>query len=98
FASIRIMPTSSRSDRPGHRMEMPEPPAGPQLPKPTVPRRGLAGLLTPRFSWSFERSLYRAYYALPGISDSRKRAFIEWLHRHAGWLTRNTLSFKVQAQ
>ena len=66
--------------------------------KITAPLRGIADLFSLRLSWNIERSLYRAYYAMPGLSAARKRAFIEWLHRRVGWLTRNTLSHKMHTQ
>jgi len=66
--------------------------------KVTAPLRGIANLLALRLSWNLERSLYRAYYAMPGLSGERKRALIEWIHRHAGWMTRNTLSYKMHTQ
>ncbi|MEO8459674.1 MAG: glycosyltransferase family 2 protein [Dokdonella sp.] len=41
-----------------------------------------------------EQRLYRIYYALPG-SVSSKRAFVVWLHKHLGWLTRRTVSGQI---
>ncbi len=64
--------------------------------KITAPLRGIARALTPRFSWNFEQRLYRFYYGLPGISHSRKRAFVLWLHKHASWLTRRTMSYQME--
>jgi len=66
--------------------------------KVSAPLRFLADLFTLRLSWNLERALYRTYYALPGISAERKQKFIEALHRRSGWLTRNTVSYKMHAQ
>lgn len=66
--------------------------------KITAPLRGLVDLLTLRLSWNFERTLYRLYYAIPGISDERKQKLIERLHRHNSWLTKHTVSYKMHAQ
>ncbi|MGA9334836.1 MAG: glycosyltransferase [Rudaea sp.] len=63
--------------------------------KITAPLRAIANLVRPRTSYGTEQRLYRWYYALPGINASRKRAFIVWLHKHATWLTRNTLSYQI---
>ena len=45
-----------------------------------------------------EQMLYRAYYAVPGLSYARKRALILWLHKRATFLTRHTLSFRLHEQ
>ncbi|MEO7103899.1 MAG: glycosyltransferase [Gemmatimonadaceae bacterium] len=66
--------------------------------KLTAPVRMLGNLLRPRTSYGTEQWLYRWYYAFPGISASRKRGFIIWLHKHATWLTRNTLSYQILEQ
>ncbi len=66
--------------------------------KLTSPLRGIASLLRPRLSGAMEQRLYRAWYALPGLSTVRKRAAILWLHRHCGWLVRETLSFRMARQ
>jgi len=66
--------------------------------KLTAPLRGVASVFSVRPSGRFEQSLYRAYYSMPGMSAARKRALVEWLHRRAGWLTRNTLSYQLHTQ
>lgn len=45
-----------------------------------------------------EQKLHRAYYSLPGMSQTRKRALILWLHRHASFLTKNTVSYRLHEQ
>ncbi|MFA7540943.1 MAG: glycosyltransferase [Lysobacterales bacterium] len=42
-----------------------------------------------------EHWLYRQFYRLPGLSATRKRALIEWLHEHMSWLTRRTVSYQL---
>jgi GT2 family glycosyltransferase len=64
----------------------------------TAPLRGLASLFSPRVPWNIEHWLYRTYYAIPGLSATRKRSFILWLHQHAAALTRNTLSYRLNAE
>lgn len=64
----------------------------------TAPLRGVARLLTPRIPYGLEQWLYRAYYAIPGIDTTRKRALITWLHRRLPWLTRSTLSHDINAR
>ncbi len=64
--------------------------------KISAPLRAIANVLTPRVSWSLEQGLYRAYYAFPGVSVQSKRALILWLHRHASWFTRHTLSYQMR--
>jgi GT2 family glycosyltransferase len=66
--------------------------------KLTAPLRALGRLRAPRVSWSLEQKLYRAYYAIPLLSMPAKRALILWVHRHAAWLTRGTLSFRLAKQ
>lgn len=66
--------------------------------KITAPLRGLANFARIRRGFRHEYRLYRIYYALPGMSAVRKRALIVWLHRHASWLTRNTLSYQFYQQ
>jgi len=66
--------------------------------KLTAPMRAVAGLFSPRVPWNIEHWLYRTYYAIPGVSASRKRRFILWLHEHAAALTRNTLSYRLNAE
>jgi GT2 family glycosyltransferase len=66
--------------------------------KITAPLRGVARALTLRISWNFEQTLYRLYYRLPGITHARKRAFVLWLHKHASWLTRKTMSYQMEQQ
>lgn len=65
--------------------------------KITAPLRVVGKIARPR-EWNLEQGLYRLYYALPGISPTRKRAFILWLHEHAGWLTRRTFSYRLNEQ
>lgn len=64
----------------------------------TRPVRWLAKVLTPRIPYAMEQWLYRAYYAIPGINTTRKRAFITWLHRKLPWLTASTLSHEINAR
>ena len=64
----------------------------------TRPVRWLAKVLTPRIPYGLEQWLYRAYYAIPGIDTTRKRALITWLHRKLPWLTRSTLSHDISAR
>ena len=65
----------------------------------TAPLRGMADILhRPSASRGTEQRLYRLYYAIPGLTPARKRALILWLHRHASWLTRRTLSYELYAQ
>ncbi|MFZ2237825.1 MAG: glycosyltransferase, partial [Dokdonella sp.] len=64
----------------------------------TRPVRWLAKALTPRIPYRMEQWLYRAYYAIPGINTTRKRALITWLHRKLPWLTRSTLSHDINAR
>jgi len=64
----------------------------------TAPLRGVASLFSLRMPWNIEHRLYRTYYSIPGISASRKRRFILWLHDHAAALTRNTLSYRLNAE
>jgi len=64
----------------------------------SAPLRGIARVFSPRVPWNVEHWLYRTYYALPGISATRKRRFILWLHEHAAALTRNTLSYRLIAE
>jgi O-antigen biosynthesis protein len=67
--------------------------------KITAPLRGVAGLLGGRsLSARSEHRLYRWYYAIPGLSISRKRALVVWLHRHAPWFTQRTLSHQLYAR
>lgn len=42
-----------------------------------------------------EQWWYRQFYRLPGLSATRKRALIEWLHEHMPWLTRRTVSYQL---
>lgn len=64
----------------------------------TAPVRWLADFLTLRVPRSFERALYAIYYAIPGLTDERKRRIILWFHNHASWLTRHTLSYRLLDQ
>ena len=64
----------------------------------SAPLRIAGTLRAPRLSWSFEQSLYRFYYSLPGPSAARKRAFVLWLHEHAAWLTQRTFSYRLNQQ
>ena len=67
--------------------------------KITAPIRGVARLFRSRpASRGTEQRLYRFYYALPGFNPARKRALVLWLHRHAPWLTRRTLSYQMYQQ
>ncbi len=68
----------------------------------TAPLRGIVGLfaprrLRPRTSVGMEQCLYRWYYSIPGLDGARKRTAILWLHTHAAWLTRHTLSYQLYA-
>lgn len=64
----------------------------------TAPLRVLGSWHAPKISWPVEQKLYRAYYAIPFFSLSSKRALVLWLHRHAAWLTRRTLSYRLAKQ
>ncbi len=64
----------------------------------TKPLRWLARALTPRIPYRLEQWLYRAYYAVPGVDTTRKRALITWLHRKMPWLTGSTLSHDINAR
>ncbi|HEX6832593.1 MAG TPA: glycosyltransferase, partial [Rudaea sp.] len=64
----------------------------------SAPLRVFGKLRLPRLSWNFEQALYRFYYALPGPSVARKRAFVLWLHEHARWLTQRTFSYRLNEQ
>jgi O-antigen biosynthesis protein len=64
----------------------------------TAPARYVGKLLTPVISWNIEQKLYRLYYGFPGVSVTRKRALILWLHEHAKWLTRQTFSYRLNEQ
>lgn len=64
----------------------------------TAPLRWLADFLTLRVPRSFERALFAIYYAIPGLTDERKRRVILWSHNHASWLTRHTLSYRLLDQ
>ena len=64
----------------------------------TRPVRWLANALTLRIPYRMEQWLYRAYYAVPGINTTRKRALITWMHRKMPWLTRSTLSHDINAR
>ncbi|MHB8446985.1 MAG: glycosyltransferase [Rudaea sp.] len=66
--------------------------------KLTAPLRAVSRPLNRRHPFNIEYRLYRWYYSVPGISPKRKRALIVWLHRHASWLTRNTLSYQIYNQ
>jgi glycosyltransferase involved in cell wall biosynthesis len=63
--------------------------------KLSAPLRLPGRLRIPAISWSFEQRLYRLYYGIPGISHAHKRDFIVWLHKHARWLTRRTMSYQL---
>lgn len=65
--------------------------------KITAPVRAIAGLRL-RPSVNAEQRFYRLYYSIPGLNAARKRAAILWLHKHASWLTRHTLSYKLYEQ
>jgi GT2 family glycosyltransferase len=60
-----------------------------------APIRWLGRLASPRLRPGHESALHRLYYRMPGLSPRRKRALIAWLHDHAPWLTRNTLSYQL---
>lgn len=60
----------------------------------TAPLRLLAAP-SALFGGGSEQWLYRQFYRLPGLSATRKRAFIEWLHEHLPWLTRRTVSYHL---
>lgn len=64
----------------------------------TRPVRWLAKSMRPRIPYRMEQWLYRAYYAIPGINTTRKRALITWLHRKLPWLTGSTLSHDINAR
>lgn len=64
----------------------------------TAPLRWLAKALTPRIPYPLEQWLHRAYYAVPGVDTTRKRALITYLHRRLPWLTRSTLSHDINAR
>ena len=71
--------------------------------KVTAPLRGFAGLFQPRksrppTSFDMEQRLFRWYYSIPGLNGARKRGLILWLHTHAAWLTRHTLSYQLYAK
>jgi len=66
--------------------------------KVTAPLRAFAGLFAARAPVAAEQRLYRLYYAIPGLNVARKRAAVLWLHRHAPWLTRRTLSYRLYQQ
>ena len=64
----------------------------------TRPVRWVAKSMRPRIPYGMEQWLYRAYYAIPGINTTRKRALITWLHRKMPWLTGSTLSHDINAR
>src|SRR5262249_25623392 len=64
----------------------------------TAPVRFLTRPFAAPISWNLEQRLYRAYYAVPGISAARKRRFILWLHQRASWLTRRTMSYQINQE
>lgn len=64
----------------------------------SAPVRWLGYPVAALSSSRLEQVLYRAYYALPGLSYTRKRALIVWLHKHATFFTRHTLSFRLHEQ
>lgn len=66
--------------------------------KLTAPLRAASRPMRWRPSFNLEYRLYRWYYAMPGLGPTRKRALIVWLHEHAPWLTRNTLSYLIYEQ
>ena len=66
--------------------------------KITAPLRGIAGFFSSRAGVKAELGLYRLFYSIPGLGPARKRAMILWLHQHAPWLTRHTLSYKFYMQ
>ncbi|MGA8277477.1 MAG: glycosyltransferase [Rhodanobacteraceae bacterium] len=61
----------------------------------TAPLRWLLDLLALRLPHALEQGAYKLYYAIPGLTDERKRAAIVWCHEHASWLTRNTDSYRL---
>src|SRR5579885_2180702 len=64
----------------------------------TAPLRGIGRWLRWRPRFAAEQRLHRWYYAAPGVNAARKRALILWLHEHAPWLTRHTLSYRLYRQ
>ncbi len=66
--------------------------------KITAPLRAIANAIRPRTSFGMEQRLYRWYYGFPGLDAARKRVLIVWLHEHAAWLTRHTLSYRILQQ
>ena len=71
--------------------------------KLTAPLRAVGGLFsTQAVSRSagtpLEHRLHRWFYAIPGLDGTRKRRLVLWLHRHAPWLTRRTLSYRLYEQ
>ena len=65
--------------------------------KLSAPLRLFSGLRL-RPSVAAEQRIYRLYYSIPGLNAARKRAAVLWLHRHAPWLTRHTLSYRLYEQ
>jgi GT2 family glycosyltransferase len=63
--------------------------------KITAPLRAVARLFFWRPSFGAEQRLHRWFYQLPGPSAAHKRALVVWLHEHAPWLTRHTLSYRL---
>lgn len=64
----------------------------------TRPLRSFAGWLGRGPIAAAEQALYRAYYAIPGISAARKRALVLALHRRLPWLTRHTQSYEIHTR
>ncbi|HZP67917.1 MAG TPA: glycosyltransferase [Rudaea sp.] len=64
----------------------------------SAPLRALVRVLQWPLSAKTEQHLHRWYYGLPGVDATRKRALVVWLHRHAAWLTRRTLSYQLHAR
>jgi GT2 family glycosyltransferase len=66
--------------------------------KLTAPVRWIASPFQVRMNFDSEQRLYRFFYSLPGMNVARKRSLIVWLHEHAPWLTRHTLSYQLYEQ
>ncbi len=66
--------------------------------KITAPMRAIANLFLWRPSFGVEQRIYRWFYRIPGLSARRKRTRVLWLHEHASWLTRYTLSYRLYRQ
>jgi len=63
----------------------------------TTPLRAVGRWFQITPSARFEQRLTRWYYAIPGWDLTSKRRFVVWLHAHAGWLTRHSVSYRIHA-